>query len=529
MRNTLDSFRFHGYSDDVEVIIVDDGSKKEAIKIDSGAYNFSLRVIRLDPRNKWYNNSCVPYNIGFSQCSGDLIIIQNAECLHYSNIVDYVRNNLNEINYLSFGCYSINSETLQKISTFTSFADRIGQFRIENKTATFDGEEGWYNHSKYQPVAYHFCAALTKKNLGKLGGFDDAYARGIGFDDNELIFRIKQSRMRIIIVDDFIVIHQYHYGNRRMSFGRNRLINRNRILYSIYTKNGGTCFSYFLSMLIYYAFGWHRKCAAFLKYIVRFMNACQRLKKNSALLLGRISSLMLRTFIEPFFIPLPAVRKVPVIINNRNRMTYLRSLVNWLKDVGMENIYVLDNGSNYPPLLDYYVELQNSGVEVIKLGRNAGPYSIWNLGVYKRFWRSYYIYTDSDVLPGEGVGFNGIEFLLSALREHKSLAKIGFGIHIDDLPDCFDQKEVMIKIESKYRKSKLDDRIYHAAVDTTFALYAPFHKGGPELNAGRTDHPYLVRHLPWYIDSKHKSDEEKYFEAHASTYSSMYAHNIRIG
>jgi len=78
-----------------EIIVVDDASTE---RID----DLPVKVIRLEQKDKWYHNSCVPYNIGFSQCSGDLIIIQNAECLHYSNIINYVKNNLNETNYLSF-------------------------------------------------------------------------------------------------------------------------------------------------------------------------------------------------------------------------------------------------------------------------------------------------------------------------------------------------------------------------------------------------------------------------------------------
>ncbi len=529
LRNTLDSFRFHGYGKDVEVIIVDDGSERERIKIDDGEYDFSIKVIELDPRKKWYHNSCVPFNVGFAQCSSELIIIQNAECLHYSNIVDYARKNLNETNYLAFGCYSINSATFEKICGIPSFADKIGALRFKDTRATFDGEEGWYNHSAHNPVAYHFCTALTKNNLQMIRGFDLAYAKGIGFDDNEFIYRINESRLRIQIINDCIVVHQHHYGNNRKSFTRDRLINRNRILYHVYSKNQRAFAYYALSMLMYYSLGWHRKCTSVLKYVVKFIHGLKRLRKKSAKWFGQARSVILRGLMEPLFIHVPDVRNIPVIINNRNRATYLRLLVDWLRAQGMERIFVLDNDSDYPPLLKYYTELQHAGVQIIKLDKNAGPYSLWRTGLYKRFWSSYYIYTDSDVVPNGGFGLDGIAFLLSALRKHKSLGKIGFGIRIDDLPDCFAQKDFMIGIELKYRRLKLDAGIFHAAVDTTFALYAPFHKGGPELAAARTDHPYLIRHLPWYVDSNNKSDEEKYFEAHASSHSSMYANKIKIG
>ncbi len=80
-----------------------------------------------------------------------------------------------------------------------------------------DGEAGWYNHSKYRPNAYHFCTAITKKNMNKLGGFDERFALGIAYDDDELIERVK-SIVEIKFVDDTIVLHQNHYNPQSTSF-----------------------------------------------------------------------------------------------------------------------------------------------------------------------------------------------------------------------------------------------------------------------------------------------------------------------
>lgn len=40
-----------------------------------------------------------------------------------------------------------------------------------------DGLDCWYNHSVTNPKGYHFCSAITRKNLYDLGGFDERFAR----------------------------------------------------------------------------------------------------------------------------------------------------------------------------------------------------------------------------------------------------------------------------------------------------------------------------------------------------------------
>ena len=46
--------------------------------------------------------------------------------------------------------------------------------------------------------------------------------------------------------------------------------------------------------------------------------------------------------------------EVPIIINNRDRLTTLRNMINSLQNMGYKNLYIIDNESTYPPLLSYY-------------------------------------------------------------------------------------------------------------------------------------------------------------------------------
>lgn len=209
---TLDSMKPYYGKIDFEVIVADDGSdESERLEDLQSEYPF-LRVIRLEKENKWYKNPCIPFNVAFSEVKGDKVIIQNPECYHFGPILEFVDKNLKQNHYLSFGCFSLDKENTNNDSLFTN-KGHIKDLILENdKTFVKNGDLGWYNHSKHRPEAYHFCAAMTKKDLYDLGGFDERFANGVGYDDDEFIWRIKAKKMQIDFIDECVVLHQNHYN-----------------------------------------------------------------------------------------------------------------------------------------------------------------------------------------------------------------------------------------------------------------------------------------------------------------------------
>lgn len=205
-----------------------------------------------------------------------------------------------------------------------------------------------------------------------------------------------------------------------------------------------------------------------------------------------------------------APKDIPIIINNFNRLEYLTKLITSLKSRGYNNIHILDNDSTYPPLLDFY---KNTDVNVIYLGKNWGFRAIWDSGIVKEFWDSYYVYTDSDMELTQNCPDDFMEFFLRVLKKYSNCFKVGFGLKIDDLPDCFRNKKLVVEHESQFWESKLEQGLYKAPIDTTFALYRPY--TGTSANANkmniRTADPYIIRHLPWYINSDRLSEEEIYY------------------
>jgi glycosyltransferase involved in cell wall biosynthesis len=192
---------------DFEVIAVDDMSSEEE-RIEDLVSQFPfLKVYRVD--KKICGNSCMAYNMGIAKATGDIIVLQNPECLHVHDVLSYMEKNVNDTNYITTAVYSID-ERIQKVlpiilrgEGFEDFMKSLPQCFVENYI-------GWYNHSKHRPCYFHFCAGISKSNMDKLGGFDERFVNGIAFEDAELIYRIDCLKLKKIIADDMLVIHQWH-------------------------------------------------------------------------------------------------------------------------------------------------------------------------------------------------------------------------------------------------------------------------------------------------------------------------------
>lgn len=203
-------------------------------------------------------------------------------------------------------------------------------------------------------------------------------------------------------------------------------------------------------------------------------------------------------------------KDIPIIINNYNRLEYLKKLISSLHARGYFNIYILDNNSTYPPLLEFY---STTDIKIIYLGKNYGFRAIWESGVVKQFWNSYYVYTDSDVELISDCPDNFMEYFIELLEKYPTCHKVGFGLKIDDLPDCFRNKLKVIEHEQQFWTNPIDMGVFHAPIDTTFALYRPYtgtSTNFKKLNI-RTGFPYMIRHLPWYVDSDNLDEEEIYY------------------
>jgi hypothetical protein len=212
-------------------------------------------------------------------------------------------------------------------------------------------------------------------------------------------------------------------------------------------------------------------------------------------------------------------QEFPVFINCRDRVSSLREMVDWLERAGQSRIYLVDNESTYPPLLDYYEATPHT---VIKLRRNLGHKAIWESGVIDEYAAGeHYAATDPDIVPIEECPLDALQHFRAILDRYPDRAKVGFGLKIDDLPGRYRFAAEVRAWEGQFWTRELEPGIYDAPIDTTLALHRPgtdFHAEGarPEwAGALRTGHPYVARHAAWYVDSDNPDEEERYYRQHA--------------
>lgn len=204
-------------------------------------------------------------------------------------------------------------------------------------------------------------------------------------------------------------------------------------------------------------------------------------------------------------------KNIPIIINNFNRLTTLKKLINSLEIRGYFNIKIIDNKSTYPELLEYYKSIN---YKVYRLNKNIGFKALWKTRAFLDHMFDYFCYTDSDLEIIKECPDDFMKVFYNYLKSNSDVHKIGFSLKIDDLPNHYNKKNEVIKWESKFKENKVDGNFYVAPIDTTFALYRPFSKRGKRdgsVKMIRTGYPYEMRHLPWYVDSNNLNDEEIYY------------------
>ena len=235
---TLQSLAASPLKHDLEVIVVDDASRaSEQIDDVPDLFDFNITVVKVRHEEKWWRNPCIPFNMGFNRARGDIVIIQNPECVHCGDILGTAVSQLRPRTYLNFGCSSADEELSRRVRAVNfsapDHAERLlGVLQpMVNRGTAGDAETGWYNHSKHKANRLHFCSALLREDLAALGGFDERYANGMAFDDNELLARIVRSGMNVRVIDSPFAIHQFHgasnYADNSAAYKKNEALFKN--------------------------------------------------------------------------------------------------------------------------------------------------------------------------------------------------------------------------------------------------------------------------------------------------------------
>jgi hypothetical protein len=199
--------------------------------------------------------------------------------------------------------------------------------------------------------------------------------------------------------------------------------------------------------------------------------------------------------------------KIPIVINNRNRLTTTKKMVEKLLSINSdEHIIIIDNASTYQPLLNWYEEIKGK-VDVRKVS-NHGHLALWGIGLYKELG-DYFIYTDSDIELNDDFPLDWKQVMLNTLEKY-NYKKVALAICIDDLPDHYRYKNQVVRNEGRWWLNEIENGLFEADTDTTFSLLKNFADNCYEsLRIARKD--LICRHSAWYLNLENLDEEEKYY------------------
>jgi glycosyltransferase involved in cell wall biosynthesis len=208
---------------------------------------------------------------------------------------------------------------------------------------------------------------------------------------------------------------------------------------------------------------------------------------------------------------------IPVIINNRNFLTWPKAMVERISRYdGVGEIIIVDNGSTYPPLLEWY---KTNPCKVIYQA-NLGMTAPWSCQAVNNLKAKYYVVTDPD-MGLEDTPDDTLLYLKDKLESMKDLEKVGLGLDWQIVESKSPYYERLHRLEkARWEKSKIENDVYiDVNIDTTFALYS---KQVYFIGGGSTTFPYVARHYPWELslEEARNNEEFKYYIDSATSASS---------
>lgn len=204
---------------------------------------------------------------------------------------------------------------------------------------------------------------------------------------------------------------------------------------------------------------------------------------------------------------------IDIYLTNRDLLTPIQGMVSHLLQCDESGqITIIDCGSTFPPLVEWYASLDNPRV-VVRRETNLGNHACWDSGAVHPSG-DFYFASDSD-LDLTGVPFDFLTVLCDGLIKYPETIKAALSLRLDDLPADAPLTASVLADESKFWTTPIGDRYYRAEVDTAAAMYRTGTGWGGYGPALRTAEPYAARHLPWYVTPETLSDEWRHYFANA--------------
>ncbi len=169
---------------DMEIVLVDDGSPVPYVP--PSGLPWPLRVIRL-PRKPGPLCPCAPFNRGVAEARGEVIGITNPENLHTRPVLQEML-----------------AELAGRPKAYVMAGCRLGKTWHAHRTvagAVVCGVPMPRNG------VFHFLTMMHRGLWDAVGGFDEDYRDGAGYEDPDLLLRLQRAGAEFVLRDDLVVEH----------------------------------------------------------------------------------------------------------------------------------------------------------------------------------------------------------------------------------------------------------------------------------------------------------------------------------
>lgn len=179
LRRTLESI--YRQNEPCEVVVVEDGKDGETEGV---CKDYPVKYLcRPDrPTYATFYNPAVVTNMGLRAATGDIVILQNAECEHVGDVISHFRDRV-----------------CPGVALFASVA-ALGLDEVFVQ---------WYCHPEHSRRPLFFCGAMLRRHYLEVGLFDEDYTE-YGYEDVDFADRLTEAGIYFEWTSRILAHHQWH-------------------------------------------------------------------------------------------------------------------------------------------------------------------------------------------------------------------------------------------------------------------------------------------------------------------------------
>lgn len=188
----------------MEVIIASDGC---SVELDP--HEFPVKVVNL-PTKSEPKNPCVPLNLAAESAAGNILVITNPEIYHIQPVFESMAEDLlnrGPKGYVIASCWGVEEDR------WYCFPDFIGP-----------------GVGKMPPNSgLHFCSIMYKPFFDEIGGFDEIFRDGAGYEDNDFAWSVHKGGGNVVVRPDLVVHHRktnIKWGSDKFSINKHLFENK---------------------------------------------------------------------------------------------------------------------------------------------------------------------------------------------------------------------------------------------------------------------------------------------------------------